>query len=257
MLLERKRLSGVGQRPLQVELEFGHRRPARSVGEVRRSRRARRVACTRTDGLPPRRPHFIQIDEARARFRSEAVGGNARTIEEDQVQSDRSTMAETSEFHAACAVLGLSTAPSLNEARKAFRVRAALLHPDVHQSAGTHRMNAATAAMQQLSDAYRLVAESLLAGDPNAEDLTQGHNRMTRRCTNCRSEFQYTTNDALVACPHCGQGFRVRSRNRRSYSRGRLRAGRVVVAYSRRPSRQQRTEPLGRLAHIALWHNGS
>jgi DnaJ-class molecular chaperone len=172
------------------------------------------------------------------------------------VQSDHSTMAETSEFHAACAVLGLSTAPSLSEAKTAFRVRAALLHPDVHQSAGAHRMNAATAAMQQLSDAYRLVAESLLAGDPNATNVTQGHNGMTRRCTKCRSEFQYTANDALVACPRCGQGFRLRSRNRRSYSRGRLRAG-GVMAYSRRPRTQQRTEPLGRLAHIVLWHNGT
>ncbi len=172
------------------------------------------------------------------------------------MQSDGSTMAETSELHAACAVLGLSTAPSLYEAKTAFRVRAALLHPDVHQSAGTHRMNAATAAMQQLSDAYRLVVESLLAGDPNAANVTQGHNGMTRRCTNCRSEFQYTPNDALVACPHCGQGFRIISRNRRSYSRGRLRVGRVAV-YSRRPRTQQRTEPLGRLAHIVLWHNGS
>jgi hypothetical protein len=75
--------------------------------------------------------------------------------------------AETSEFHAACAVLGLSTAPSLSEAKTAFRDRAALLHPDVHQSAGTQRMNAATAAMQQLNDAYQLVLESLIAGDPN------------------------------------------------------------------------------------------
>ena len=138
------------------------------------------------------------------------------------MQSNRSTMAETSEFHAACAVLGLSTATSLSEAKTAFRVRAALLHPDVHQGAGTHRMNAATAAMQQLSDAYRLVAESLIAGDPNATNVTQGHIGMTHRCTNCRSEFQYTANDALVACPRCGQGFRVRSRNRRSYSRGRF-----------------------------------
>ena len=172
------------------------------------------------------------------------------------MQSDGSTMAETSEFHAACAVLGLSTAPSFSEAKTAFRVRAALLHPDVHQSAGTHRMNAATAAMQQLSDAYRLVPESLVAGDPNPTNVTQGHNGMTRRCTKCRSEFQYTADDAFVACPRCGQGFRLGSRIRRSYSRGSLRAGRVVV-YSRRPRTQQRTEPLGRLAHIGLWHNGS
>jgi hypothetical protein len=182
--------------------------------------------------------------------------GTQRTTEEDQVQSDRSTMVETSEFHAACAVLGLSNAPTLSEAKMAFRVRAALLHPDVHQSAGPHRMNAATAAMQQLSDAHRLVVESLLAGDPNPTDATQGLNGMTRRCTKCRSEFQYTVDDALVACPRCGQGFRVRSRNRRSYSRGRLRAGRVAV-YSRRPRTQQRTEPLGRLAHIVLGHDGS
>jgi hypothetical protein len=80
------------------------------------------------------------------------------------VQADRSTMTETSEFHAACAVLGLSTVPSLSEVKTAFRVRAALLHPDVHQGAGIHRMNAATAAMQQLNDAYHLVLESLVGG---------------------------------------------------------------------------------------------
>jgi DNA-directed RNA polymerase subunit RPC12/RpoP len=168
------------------------------------------------------------------------------------VQADGSTMAETSEFHAACAVLGLSTAPSLSEARTAFRDRAALLHPDVHQSAGTHRMNAATAAMQQLNDAYQLVLESLVAGDPSPTNDTEGHNRMTRRCTKCRSEFQYTANDALIACPRCGQGFRVRSRNRRSYSQGGSPAGRVVV-YKRRPTTRQRTEPLGRLSHVRFW----
>jgi DNA-directed RNA polymerase subunit RPC12/RpoP len=171
------------------------------------------------------------------------------------VQSDRSTMEETSEFHAACAVLGLSAAPSLSEARTAFRVRAALLHPDVHQSAGAHRTKAATAAMQQLSDAHRLVVESLLAAHPDPTSVTQGHDGITRRCTECRSEFQYTANDDLVACPRCGQMLRVSSRNRRSYSRGRLRAGRVAV-YARRPRTQQRTEPLGRLAHIVLWHSG-
>jgi DNA-directed RNA polymerase subunit RPC12/RpoP len=200
--------------------------------------------------------HFIQIDEARSWFLSEAVGGNARTIEENQVQSDRSTMEESSEFRAACAVLGVSTTPSLSEARTAFRVRAALLHPDVHQSAGTHRTDAATAAMQQLSDAHRLVVESLLAGDPNATNVTRLRNGITGQCTKCRSEFEYPANDALVSCPQCGQGLRVSSRKRRSYSRGRLRAGRVAV-YSRRPRTQQRTEPLGRLAHIVLWHNGS
>jgi hypothetical protein len=82
------------------------------------------------------------------------------------VQADRSTVAEPSEFHAACAVLGLSTAPSLREVKTAFRVRAALLHPDVHQSAGAHRLNAAIVAMQQLNDAYRLVLESLVARGP-------------------------------------------------------------------------------------------
>ena len=111
-------------------------------------------------------------------------------IEEDQVQGERSTIAETSEFRAACAVLGLSTAPSLSEARTAFKTRAALLHPDVHQSAGTSRVNAATAAMQQLSEAYRLVVESLRAGDRTRTKVT----------------------------------------------------------------REQRTEPLGRLAHIVFWH---
>lgn len=172
------------------------------------------------------------------------------------MQSDRSAMEETSEFHVACAVLGLSATPSLSEARAAFRVRAALLHPDVHQSAGTHRTKAATAAMQQLSDAHRLVVESLLAAHPDPTSVTQGHNGMTRHCTKCRSEFEYPANDASVACPRCGQRLRVSSRNRRSYSRGRLRAGRVA-AYSRSPRTQQRTEPLGRLAHIVLWHSGS
>lgn len=172
------------------------------------------------------------------------------------MQTDGSTMAETSEFHAACAVLGLSTTPSSSEAKTAFRVRAALLHPDVHQSAGAHRMNAATAAMQQLNDAYQLVLESLVAGDLTPTNATQGHNEMTRRCTKCRSEFQYTATDVLVACPRCGQGFRVRSRHARSSSPGGSGAGRVV-AYARRPRTQQRTDPLGRLSHLRLWRGES
>ena len=163
------------------------------------------------------------------------------------MQANGSTMAKTSQFHAACAVLGLSTAPSSSEAKTAFRVRAALLHPDVHQSAGAHRMNAATAAMQQLNDAYQLVLESL---------ATHGHNGTTRRCTKCRSKLPYTADDALVGCPHCGQGSRVKPRNPRSNSPDGSRAGRVV-AYSRRPRRQQRTEPLGRLSHLGLWHDES
>ena len=168
------------------------------------------------------------------------------------MQANGPTMAETSEFYAACAVLGLSTTPSSTEAKTAFRVRAALLHPDVHQSAGTHRMNAATAAMQQLNDAYQLVLESLVAGDPNTTD--RGPNEMTRLCTECGSELQYTANDGLVRCPRCSQGLRVTSRNTRAHSRGGSRAGRVVV-YARRPRTAQRTEPLGRLSHLRLWHD--
>ena len=86
------------------------------------------------------------------------------------MQPDRSTMAETFEFHSACAVLGLSAEPSLSEAKRAFRIRAALLHPDVHQGAGTHRMDAATAAMQQLNEAYQLVLETLMAADTRRPD---------------------------------------------------------------------------------------
>ncbi len=172
------------------------------------------------------------------------------------MQTDRSTIAETSEFHAACAVLGLSTAPSSSEAKTAFRVRAALLHPDVHQSAGAHRMNAATTAMQQLNDAYQLVLESLAAGDLNPTHVTQGHNEMTRRCTKCRTDFQYTANDTLVVCPRCGQGFRVGWRQRRSRSHDGSRAGRVGDS-SRRPRKQQRTEPLGGLSHLRLWRGES
>ena len=71
-------------------------------------------------------------------------------------------MAATPEFHAACAVLGLSSTPSSSEAKTAFRARAALLHPDVHHGLGAERMLAATAAMQQLNDAYQLVLETLV-----------------------------------------------------------------------------------------------
>ena len=172
------------------------------------------------------------------------------------MQPDGSTMAETSELQAACAVLGLTTAPSSSEAKTAFRVRAALLHPDVHQSAGPHRMDAATAAMQQLNDAYQLVLESLVAGDPIPMAVSEVDEGMTRRCTKCRREFHSTANDALAACPPCGQGSRDRSRNARSKSLGGSRAGRVVVS-SRRPRTQQRAVPVGRLSHVRLWHDGS
>ena len=170
------------------------------------------------------------------------------------MHADGSTMAETSELHAARAVLGLDTAPSSNEAKAAFRVRAALLHPDVHQGAGTQRMDAATAAMQQLNEAYQLVLDSLDDRDPNPMSVTQGDNGPTRRCTRCRREFQSTTTEAPAACPRCRQRSRVRSLNPRSKSRDGSRAGRVVVS-SRRPRTRQRVEPLGRLAHVALWRD--
>ena len=100
------------------------------------------------------------------------------------MQTDGSTMAETSEFHAAYAVLGLSAAPSSSEAKTAFRVRAALLHPDVHQSAGADRMSAATTAMQQLNDAYQLVLESLV----------------NRRCRARRTSVQGRTEVSQASC---------------------------------------------------------
>ena len=132
-------------------------------------------------------------------------------------------MTEASDFHAACAVLGLSHAPSASEAKTAFRVRAALLHPDVHQSGGEVRMQAATDAMQQLNDAYQLVLASLEGGD--AKPILPGHRE------------------------------RRSSRVTRSSSRGSLRPGREIVAVKRRTTRQ-RTEPLGRLAHLSLFLGG-
>lgn len=172
--------------------------------------------------------------------------------------STSSTMAETSEFKAACAVLGLTTASSSSEARTAFRDRAALLHPDVHQSAGPHRTNAATVAMQQLIDAYRLVLESLAAGDGDQTGERNGHRGVMRRCPNCRSDVRHPAAVGEVACPACGRGPRVRPRNARSYSANGPRAGRVVISSARRPPRpQRRSAPLGRLSHLRAWHDGS
>ncbi len=168
------------------------------------------------------------------------------------MQADGS-MAEASEFHAACAVLGLNQAPSMSEAKSAFRVRAALLHPDVHQSGGAHRMEAATDAMQQLNDAYQLVLTSLEAG--NTKPVIRGQRAVVRRCSRCRYRFQDTANEAMVVCPRCGQRHRGASRGARSYSRPRLRSGREIVSVKRRTT-QQRREPIGRLAHLSLWLDG-
>jgi DNA-directed RNA polymerase subunit RPC12/RpoP len=167
-------------------------------------------------------------------------------------------MADTPEFVVACAVLGLSNSPTPSEARTAFRDRAALLHPDVHQSAGAHRTNAATVAMQQLNDAYRLVLELLDASESDPTGVRDEHHGVTHRCINCRSEFQHSADAGSVACPHCGHGLRVRSRNHRSYSANGPRAGRVVVSSSNRPPRTpRRSAPRGRLAHLRMWHDGS
>ena len=144
------------------------------------------------------------------------------------MQVDDSTMAESSEFRAACAVLGVSDAPSIREAKTAFRDRAALLHPDVHQGAGTHRMKAATEAMQQLNDAYQLLLESLAASDRGPTNVTRAHPGVMRR---------------------------DRSRTTRSHSRRGLRVGREVVILKRRTT-QRRMKPLGRLSHVSLWLDG-
>jgi hypothetical protein len=164
-------------------------------------------------------------------------------------------MIETSAFTAACAVLGLSAAPSWSDARSAFRVRAALLHPDVHQSAGADRMSAATVAMQQLNDAYQLVLESLAAADRDPESATDRHTGVTRHCPRCRSESQYAATGRL-ACPRCGHGFRGTTRNVRTYSPSAPRAGRVVVS-SRRRRAPQPARPTGRLSHVASWYGAS
>ena len=154
---------------------------------------APRVEATADPVLDPGNPVFLRSPEHPSRPPVESLvrSGRYARSQEEQVQAEGS-MAEASEFHAACAVLGLSQAPSMSEAKSAFRVRAALLHPDVHQSGGAHRMEAATDAMQQLNDAYQLVLTSLEAGD--TKPVIRGQRAVVRRCSRCRYRFQDRAN---------------------------------------------------------------
>jgi hypothetical protein len=167
------------------------------------------------------------------------------------VQADMPTKAESSEFRAACAVLGLSAGPSSGEAKAAFRARAALLHPDVHQDAGAQRIDAATAAMQQLNEAYQLVLESLVAGDPKPTDLVHRRRGATRRDTQDRRRSGDTADAAPVS-----RGAQAKSGAIRRYPRAGSRPGSVVV-HSRRRRTQARREPSGGLAHVTLWYGQS
>src|SRR4051794_21659503 len=69
-------------------------------------------------------------------------------------------MAEGAEYLAACAVVGVEPYSTVRQIKAAYRERATLLHPDVHHGGGDVRVGAATVAMRQLNEAYRIIVEA-------------------------------------------------------------------------------------------------
>lgn len=67
----------------------------------------------------------------------------------------------------AATVLGITADSSLEDARKAFKDRTRLLHPDVHSSRSTRDAEAATQAMAQLNEAFEVFTG-------NSESTSQG-----------------------------------------------------------------------------------
>jgi hypothetical protein len=124
---------------------------------------------------------------------------------------DSAWVVESSDFKMACAVLGLvgsaAGRPTPAEVKSAYRLRAAILHPDVHQQGGGERSAAATAAMQQLNGAYQLALAHLRTTDES--DPRAGSADLTVRCRRCSMVSPATREDNLLICPRCGQRLRV------------------------------------------------
>ncbi len=132
-------------------------------------------------------------------------------------------------------MLGLLEAPTGEEVKAAYRSRAALLHPDVHRQAGDERRTiAATAAMQQLNDAYNFVMKAIEARMADeAHGFDQGRVGYRWRCPGCGTGFVADSGE-IVICPSCGKRLRSRrgTTQAREPGRGSSDAGDREVVYS-------------------------
>jgi hypothetical protein len=171
----------------------------------------------------------------------------------------------SAEVIAACAVLGLTETATLSEARAAYRSRAALLHPDVHQGRSADAQREANVAMQQLNAAYQVVVRHLNDGAaehaPRSGDSGAGNAGVSWRCPTCTASFTSTSD--IPTCPVCGQRLRRRPASsadaggdsaQRPGSRSEDRAGstsaEVGVIYEVAGWSRQQRNALARVLHL-------
>ncbi|MDA3040853.1 MAG: J domain-containing protein [Actinomycetota bacterium] len=77
------------------------------------------------------------------------------------------------EIVAAFAVLGVTPEATESDLKAAYRVRASLVHPDVHQHRGEDVLTHASEAMRQLTDAYRLAVRHARDQSPAARSSSR------------------------------------------------------------------------------------
>jgi hypothetical protein len=115
---------------------------------------------------------------------------------------------------AAYAILGMEPGGTRSQARDAYRARASLLHPDLHNARGETAIHAANAAMRQLNDAYDTVLQYLssrtdassdhgTASHPHSASQSNEQASSRWRCPSCTQVFPVTVGVSTTRCPHC------------------------------------------------------
>lgn len=117
------------------------------------------------------------------------------------------------ELAVAVAVIGVQGDINVQTVRSAYRARAALLHPDIHQAGGDARLETAVAAMQQLNDAYRALCDHLAAiSEPvpvTVEPPPPPAGTQTTRCRACAARVEFPDGITMRRCPSCGRNVRA------------------------------------------------
>lgn len=139
-------------------------------------------------------------------------------------------MEQSADLIAARAVLGVEADATKQQIRLAFRQRAALLHPDLHQQRPSAR-GPAERAMAQLNEAYRTLLDHPGTTDADAPVFGHESGRSPRpwRCPSCSTIFRSTSSMETV-CPGCGG--RLKRRNRSAQPEADHESGRSSVVYS-------------------------
>lgn len=114
----------------------------------------------------------------------------------------------SSDLTTALALLGIEWPVTDADVHRAFRSRAALVHPDVHHHRSEKARREAERASQQLASARDTLIEHLRRDDQASREPPESGPRM--RCPRCGMEF-FASKSELSTCPRCSQRLRARA----------------------------------------------